>query len=86
MSYRITFEPRIRMRDVAPATSGDIETATEAYQQVVGLENSDERVTMITENGHQIFKEELHQRAIQEQASPAPTAKKPKPKPKPKRR
>ena len=62
MPYKITFEPRNKITGVRPTTV-EIETAAEAWTELVGLEASDERATVEDEYGRAVSREELRARA-----------------------
>lgn len=63
MTFKITYEPLNRIDGVKPKTV-EIETAHDAWVQVNGLMQSDERVT-ISENGRAITWQELRDRATE---------------------
>ena len=65
MAYKITFEPRNKIKGVSPSTV-ELRTAAEAWIELVGLEASDEKATILDPNGVAISREELRLQAAKE--------------------
>lgn len=65
MAYRIYFQPSTKMHGVAESYA-EYETAALAYKAAYGLTMSDERVRIISPDGHPISYEHLRQLADDE--------------------
>ena len=65
MSYKITFEPVSNIKGVRPTTV-ELEDAAEAWMEVYGLMNSNEKVDIFDADGAPISWQELKTRAQRE--------------------